>query len=95
MRIRDDGDARRPRPGRLDIVELDLDHDDAERLPAAIDPAREIEAGPAADRAEREQLRGAALHRVAEIEPEAIDTGRQSWSAAASCSPRLSCHGDR
>ena len=81
MRIGDDGDAGAPRPGRLDIVELHLDHDHAERLPAAIDPAREIQARPAADRAQREQLRSAALHRVAEIGPKAIDladeAGRQ------------------
>ena len=40
-------------PARLERVELDLDDDDAERAEHAVDAARQVEARPPADRAER------------------------------------------
>ena len=59
-------------PARLEAVELDLDHDDAERPERAVDAARQVEPGPAADGAERVLLRRALGHRPREIGAEAV-----------------------
>ncbi|MDH6667469.1 UNVERIFIED_ORG: hypothetical protein M2442_003468 [Methylorubrum zatmanii] len=56
-------------PCRLDRVELDLHDDDAGR---AGQPASEIVARPAADRAERELRAGAGRHRFPEIGAKAV-----------------------
>jgi len=63
--------AQRP-PIGLDLVELDLDHDDPQRIPGIVDAAGDVEARALADRAERILLRRAAGNRAAEIVPERI-----------------------
>ena len=54
------------------VVELDLDHHDAERPEHAVDPARQVEPRPAADGAERVLLRRALGHRLGEVGAEAV-----------------------
>ena len=56
-------------PCGLDVVELDLHHDDAAGF---VDPPREVEARPAAHRTQGELRSGAAGHRLPKIGPESI-----------------------
>ena len=82
-RIDDIGRFARRTPFRLQGVELDLHHDDAQRPTiGGVDAARQIQAGTAGYGAQGEELGLAASHRIDEIGPEAVvgpdETGRQT-----------------